>query len=40
MGPIWAKAIEYLSQNVCALRDVPLVFAAVLILAFELLIGL
>jgi hypothetical protein len=33
MGPIWAKLLEHLMQNGRALRDAPLVFLAVLLLA-------
>jgi hypothetical protein len=33
MGPLWAKAVDYLMENFHALRDAPLVFLAVLALA-------
>jgi hypothetical protein len=36
MGPIWAKLLEHLMQNGRAIRDAPLVFVAVLIIAFGL----
>jgi hypothetical protein len=36
MGPIWAKLLEHLTQNGRAIRDAPLVFVAVLIIAFGL----
>jgi hypothetical protein len=36
MGPIWAKLLDHLMQNGRALRDAPLVFVAVIILAFGL----
>jgi hypothetical protein len=36
MGPIWAKLLEHLMQNGRALRDAPLGFVAVLVIAFGL----
>jgi hypothetical protein len=36
MGPIWAKFLEHVMQNWRTLRDAPLVFFAVLIVAFSL----
>jgi hypothetical protein len=36
MGPIWGKLLEHLMRNSRALRDAPLVFVAVLVIAFGL----